>query len=137
MLSIGLDINVEETAYEVPTQWRMLGAEGKAEHVMALCANNGLLPDTLLEVGAGDGSILRCLGEKSFCKAMHAVEISQSGVQVILDQHIPGLVSCQTFNGYNLPFKDNTFDLVILSHVLEHVEFERALLRERRPPTLE
>jgi ubiquinone/menaquinone biosynthesis C-methylase UbiE len=132
MPSISLNINVEETTYEAPTQWRMLGAEGKAGHIMALCANNELVPETVLEVGAGDGAILACLGEKFFCKAMHAVEISQSGVQVILGQHVPGLISCQTFNGYNLPFKDDSFDLVILSHVLEHVEFERALLREVR-----
>lgn len=132
MPKINLDINVEETTYEAPTQWRMLGAKDKADHVMILCANNGLVPKTILEVGAGDGAILRCLGEESFCKAMHAVEISHSGVQVILDQQVPGLISCQTFNGYNLPFQDDSFDLVILSHVLEHVEFERALLREIR-----
>jgi ubiquinone/menaquinone biosynthesis C-methylase UbiE len=132
MPSICFDLNIKETIYEAPTQWRMLGAEGKAEHVMVLCTNNGLVPATLLEVGAGDGAILRCLANKSFCKSMHAVEVSRSGVQVILGQHIPGLISCQAFNGYNLPFKDDSFDLVILSHVLEHVEYERALLREAR-----
>jgi hypothetical protein len=61
---------------------------------------------------------------------MHALEISQSGVHVILDQKIPGLISCQSFNGYSIPFADNSFELAILSHVIEHVEFERALLRE-------
>jgi ubiquinone/menaquinone biosynthesis C-methylase UbiE len=132
MPRICLDITLGETTYEEPTHWRMLGAEGKAEHVMVLCERNELVPETLLEVGAGDGAILRCLGNKSFCKAMHAVEISQSGVKVILGQHIPGLISCQTFNGYNLPFKDGSFDLAILSHVLEHVEYQRPLLREIR-----
>jgi len=128
--SISLPIHVEETTYETPTQWRLVGAEGKADHVVELCERNRCIPETLLEVGAGDGAILAWLGKKSFCKAMHAVEISQSGVRVILDQRIPGLVSCQTFDGYSLPFKDDCFDLAILSHVLEHVEYERALLRE-------
>jgi ubiquinone/menaquinone biosynthesis C-methylase UbiE len=132
MPSITVNINVQETTYEAPTQWRLLGAEGKADHIIALCEKNKIVPKTVLEVGAGDGAILRCLSEKGFCKAMHAVEISQSGVQVILGQHISGLISCQTFNGYNLPFKDDSVELVILSHVLEHVEFERALLREAR-----
>jgi ubiquinone/menaquinone biosynthesis C-methylase UbiE len=132
MPKICLDINVEETSYESPTEWRMLGAQGKAEHIMTLCTRNGLAPATLLEVGAGDGAILRCLAENSFCKAMHAVEISKSGVEVILGQSIPGLISCQSFNGYELPFEDQSFDLVVLSHVLEHVEHERALLREIR-----
>ena len=40
------------------------------------------------------------------------------------------MVSVQLFDGYQLPFEDNSFDLVILSHVLEHVEHERLLLRE-------
>lgn len=128
--NISLPVHVEETTYEVPTPWRMVGAEGKADHVIDLCTRNGLSPGSLLEVGAGDGAILMWLGKKSFCKAMHAVEISQSGVRVILDQRISGLVSCQPFDGYNLPFKDDCFDLAILSHVLEHVEYERALLRE-------
>jgi hypothetical protein len=74
MASINLEINVEETAYEAPSEWRMLGAQGKAAHVMTLCANSGFFPKTLLEVGAGDGSILGCcLGDRSFCKAMHGV----------------------------------------------------------------
>lgn len=132
MPTISLGINVEQTAYEAPTQWRLLGAEGKAEHVVTLCKNNSVVPSSVLEVGAGDGAILRCLGEQSFCKALHAVEISQSGVDVILNQRIPGLISCQTFDGYSLPFEDDSFDLVILSHVLEHIEYERALLREIR-----
>ena len=127
---IRLPVHVEQTTYEVPTEWRLVGAEGKADHIVDLCMRNGIVPSSLLEVGAGDGAILAWLGKKSFCKVMHAVEISQSGVQVILNQRIPGLVSCQTFDGYSLPFKDDSLDLVILSHVLEHVEYERALLRE-------
>jgi len=130
--TIDVRIHVEETEYQAPTLWRMLGAKGKASHIRTLCERNQVQPQRLLEVGAGDGAILRCLGETGFCSQMHAVEISASGVAVILAQSIPGLVSCQTFNGYQLPFEDGYFDLVILSHVLEHVEFERVLLREIR-----
>jgi ubiquinone/menaquinone biosynthesis C-methylase UbiE len=130
MSTITLHVVVEETAYETPTEWRMLGAQGKADHVIELCRRHEVSPERLLEVGAGDGAILRCLADKKFCGQMHALEISQSGVDVILKQNIPGLISCQTFDGYNLPFEDKYFDLVILSHVLEHVEYERAVLRE-------
>lgn len=130
MATISLQINVEETEYEAPSEWRMLGAKGKAEHIIKLCQRNNISPERILEVGAGDGSILRCLAEIGFCREMHALEISRSGVDVILKQNIPYLKSCQTFDGYILPFQDKFFDLVILSHVLEHVEYERALLRE-------
>lgn len=132
MPTIALQINVEETNYEAPTEWRMLGAKGKADHVIKLCARHGIRPNRVLEVGAGDGSILKCLSESGFCGQLYGLEISQSGVDVIRKQKITGLVSCQTFDGYSLPFDDGFFDLVVLSHVLEHVEYERALLREIR-----
>lgn len=132
MQTIALQINVEETNYEAPTEWRMLGAKGKADHVIKLCERYDIKPTSVLEVGAGDGSILRCLAESGFCERLYGLEISQSGVDVIRKQEIPRLISCQTFDGYSLPFEDGFFDLVVLSHVLEHVEYERALLRELR-----
>jgi ubiquinone/menaquinone biosynthesis C-methylase UbiE len=45
-------------------------------------------------------------------------------------KNIPGLQSAQLFNGYQIPFADKSIDLVVLTHVLEHVEHERLLLRE-------
>lgn len=130
MGALVLDINVEETNYVAPSDWRMLGARGKADHVMALCGRHGIKPKSVLEVGAGDGSILRCLSEGNFCEQLYGLEISQSGVDVIHQQKIPGLVSCRIFDGYRIPFEDGFFDVLVLSHVLEHVEYERALLRE-------
>ena len=109
MSTISLQINVEETNYEAPTEWRMLGAKGKSDHVIKLCARHNIKPERILEVGAGDGAILRCLADSGFCRQMHALEISQSGVDVILKQNIPGLMSCQTFDGYTLPFEDKFF----------------------------
>jgi len=132
MPQITLSLHLEEGHYSAPTEWRLLGARDKADHVIDLCQRNGLKPTSLLEVGAGDGAILRCLSEKRFCASMSALEVSPSGASVIKSQQIPGLVSCEVFNGYELPFEDDRFDLVVLSHVLEHVEFERALLREIR-----
>src|ERR1700693_5996995 len=38
--------------------WRALGARGKADHVIALCAGGGLTPSSTLEVGCGDGALL-------------------------------------------------------------------------------
>ncbi|GAA4333949.1 hypothetical protein GCM10023149_41010 [Mucilaginibacter gynuensis] len=109
-------------------QWRMLGAKYKAEHIVDV--SKGQTFEKVLEVGAGDGSILKFLSDKNFAPEYHAVEISSSGVQHIKSRNIKGLVSAQVFDGYHLPFEDNTFDLIILSHVLEHVEHERLLLRE-------
>lgn len=108
--------------------WRMLGAKYKVEHILKVC--KGYTFNNVLEVGAGDGSILKLLAQKNFAPQYHAVELSASGVERIKEKNINNLVSVQEFDGYHLPFEDDSFDLIILSHVLEHVEHERLLLRE-------
>ena len=110
--------------------WRMLSARYKAQHIINVC--KGQTFNKVLEVGAGDGSILKLLADQNFAPEYQAVEISASGVEHIKTRKITNLKSVQIFDGYHLPFDDDSFDLIILSHVLEHVEHERLLLRELR-----
>jgi len=108
--------------------WREIGAQQKALNIIEL--TDGLPFKKVLEVGAGDGSILQVLSKHNFAEALYAVEISSSALQQIHQRNLPQLRQATLFDGYTLPFEDQEFDLVILSHVLEHVEFERKLLRE-------
>lgn len=110
--------------------WRMLGARGKTENILELCQRNNLTPAKVLEVGCGDGSILHCLSNVEFIKELYGLEISKAGVETTLKRNIEKVKSCIEFDGHHIPYEDRSFDLVILSHVLEHVEFERAVLRE-------
>jgi len=111
-----------------PSEWRRLGALAKAENVLALCA--GIPHASLLEIGAGEGALLARLAELGFAKALHAAEISESGVREIRARGIPGLADCRRFDGETLPWETASFDLAVLSHVLEHAEHPRRLLAE-------
>jgi SAM-dependent methyltransferase len=110
------------------TLWRMIGARKKVQNIFDI--TEGFKFEKILEIGAGDGSILQLLDENNFGIELHALEISESGLQKIQSKQIKRLKTANIFNGYNLPFEDRSFDLIILSHVLEHVEHERILLRE-------
>jgi ubiquinone/menaquinone biosynthesis C-methylase UbiE len=109
-------------------EWREIGAQQKARNILELTKSYTF--HKVLEVGAGDGSILQVLSQHNFAKELYAVEISSSALQHIRQRNLPHLKQALLFDGYTLPFEDQAFDLVILSHVLEHVEFERKLLRE-------
>ena len=108
--------------------WRMLGAKYKAQNIVEVCKS--IVPKKILEVGAGDGSILHYLNEWNFGEELYALEIAQSGVDKIKARKLTKLKEAQTFDGYQIPYPDDSFDLIILAHVLEHVEHERVLIRE-------
>jgi len=112
--------------------WRALGAKYKAKNIIEVCKRAGFTPKRILEVGAGEGAVLSELSGQGFGEELHALEISKSGIEVIEGRALPNLKSVTWFDGYSIPFADDSFDAVILCHVLEHVEFERLLLRELR-----
>ena len=84
----------------------------------------------ILDIGAGEGAVLDKLNKKGLGKTLGAVEISSSGVEAIKSRKIPNLVSLDIFDGYHIPHPDNSFDLGLAVHVVEHVEHERMFLRE-------
>lgn len=110
------------------SEWRRIGAMSKAKNIMDLC--DALPKSNVLEVGAGEGSILQRLDELDFGASLYALEISTSGVEAISNKGIRSLAECKLFDGYHIPYEDKRFDIVIMSHVVEHVEHPRLLLYE-------
>lgn len=111
-----------------PSEWRRLGAVDKSDNVVSLC--KAMPHESILEIGAGDGSVLSRLSDLGFGAKLCAVEISPSGVEVIEKRRIPRLAECRLFDGSHVPYDSDSFDLAVLSHVVEHVEHPRQLLYE-------
>ncbi|MBN1252090.1 MAG: class I SAM-dependent methyltransferase [Bacteroidales bacterium] len=126
-----LDDNLQKTYdqyYENDiSEWRTLGAIDKVKNIIELA---GYENNKIIEIGAGDGSILSMLSEKKFAKEYYAVEISESAIELLKKKKIESVIEITKFDGYKIPYPDKFFDLAILSHVLEHVEYPRLLLRE-------
>ena len=95
-------------------EWRMLGAKSKAKNLIEVC--QGIQPKKILEVGAGDGSILHYLNEWNFGTELYALEIADSGVELIKKRNLSKLKEVMRFDGYSIPYPDDSFDLVILAH---------------------
>jgi ubiquinone/menaquinone biosynthesis C-methylase UbiE len=117
-----------DSYYEGESEWRSLGAIDKVRNIQSLC--DQIPHATVLDVGSGEGSILKRLSDLNFGLELYSVEISESAITTILQRNIPRLRECQLFDGYHIPYDDRRFDLALISHVLEHVEYPRQLLRE-------
>lgn len=111
-------------------EWRELGARYKAANILEVC--RGRRFTRVLEWGAGEGAVLKFLAAAGTFLKLHALEISESGIQQIRKRNLPGIESVEKFDGYRTPYGDNEFDMAYCTHVVEHVEHPRLLLREIR-----
>ena len=109
-------------------EWYEVSAIDKSRNIMTMTAR--VPHKSVLDVGAGNGSVLHRLDDADFGDRLCAAEISASGLKEIRSKSWKHLEDVQAFDGYALPFATQSFDLVVLSHVIEHVEHPRLLLRE-------
>jgi SAM-dependent methyltransferase len=109
---------------------RGMSALDAAAHISAMVGSGSFT--RVIDVGAGEGSLLQVLDDGHFASELYALEISSTGVRAIEARHLRSLVEIRQFDGYQIPYPDRFFDLAILCHVLEHVEHERILLQELR-----
>jgi ubiquinone/menaquinone biosynthesis C-methylase UbiE len=107
---------------------RELTALETVNHIQAVCDISKL--EKIIDVGAGEGSLLECLSKLDYNYELYGVEISTSGVETIESKKISKLIEVSQFDGYKIPYPDKYFDLAVCIHVLEHVEHERLFLNE-------
>jgi ubiquinone/menaquinone biosynthesis C-methylase UbiE len=117
-----------DSYYQGESEWRALGAMAKADNIVQLC--DKAPHDDILEIGSGEGAILKRLSDLNFGENLYSIEISQSAVATIRRRNIPRVRECRIFDGYHIPYSDRAFELAVLSHVLEHAEHPRMLLYE-------
>jgi tocopherol O-methyltransferase len=85
-----------------------------------------------LDVGCGAGYAMQQAREKLNCICTGIdPDPGAHGVGRFLKELVPGETIIQG-HAENLPFKDEQFDVVFSSHVLEHVENERVTLEEMK-----
>lgn len=106
---------------------REIAARDSVDHIQSL--KNGSLGN-MIDVGAGNGSVVTEILKRDLAESVTAAEISASGIEKINAISSKKMKSVVQFDGYSLPFSDSEFDTAICIHVLEHVEHERMLIRE-------
>jgi SAM-dependent methyltransferase len=113
--------------------WRELSARDKAANVIALweaACEKTVKIKKIADIGCGDGAVIQELCRREFGESYVGFEVSRSGLASAKQRHYAKPCRFVLFDGVHLPSKKAEFDLALLSHVLEHVEEPRHLLRE-------
>lgn len=80
----------------------------------------------ILDIGCGTGGLLRELTECGECQGL---DLSEEALEYC---RAKGLKNVGKGSAENIPFPDNSFDVVLVLDVLEHIEDDAAALKEIR-----
>lgn len=111
------------------SEWRELTASIKARNIATMV--DGLTVNSVIDIGCGTGSVLSQLAKIHIGKHYHVVDIANQAISIVKERgDIPNLLEASVFDGLNLPYGNQQFDLAILSHVVEHLKDPVSLLVE-------
>lgn len=106
---------------ELQAQWLRYGAIEKVNSVEIFLNRHAIKPITLLELGCGTGAVVGECQRRGLGAEFTAVDSSKEAIGY-LKSHSQG-IHCIEADITDPTFKlDTYFDVVVLSHVLEHIE---------------
>jgi SAM-dependent methyltransferase len=105
---------------EVEAQWLTYGASQKTDSIEMLLHRNRIQPRTLLELGCGTGAVILECQRRGLAERLSAIDYSPEAISY-LKAHSTG-IDCRVADITDAAVAGQHFDVVILSHVLEHLE---------------
>lgn len=111
--------------YDGTSEWRDLCARDKAANVMAMWRRlSDAPPSTVLEVGCGEGAVLDVLTQAGW--NVRGIEMSNSGAAAARSRGL----DVEAYDGDQIPGDADSVELVVMTHVMEHLANPRTVLHE-------
>lgn len=119
------------SSHNAKTQaWKALCAQRNIQLIAEMLDRQGWQPRRIVDVGCGDGSLLARLTDLESTQDLVGYEIAPAAVAFASARAIPRVSRIEVFDGAHVPELDDSFDLGVLSWVIEHALDPVALVRE-------
>ena len=124
-----------ESLYKISLEkeaiWLKLSAAEKVNSIEYLLKKNSIVADTILELGCGTGAVIEECQRRNLFKKYVAVDYSREALDYLKENtnDIETITADITSDNFSL---ETAFDIVILSHVLEHLEDTGSFLKSIR-----
>jgi SAM-dependent methyltransferase len=116
------------SADETFINWRSVRAKERVHNIINM--TEGIEFKNVMDIGCGTGAVIKWLSDSDFASSYYAVDLSEKAVKLVRSIGIKNLRGVVVSDAEKLPYKDASFDLAILSHILEHTLKPAAMLRE-------
>jgi len=87
-------------------------------------------PKIILDAGCGRGFYLYGISLYKFVKEIHGIDISEKYLKIARSINKDKKVKIKKSSIYKIPYKNNFFDLIVCSEVLEHLEYDKKAIKE-------
>jgi SAM-dependent methyltransferase len=116
---------------DAEARWLRYGAVDKVDSIAMLLTRAGVVPGRVLELGCGTGAVISECQRRELGQRFTAIDFSADAI-AHLKAHGSGIECIRAdINDPSVRIEGH-FDVVILSHVLEHLEDPLTLLRSLR-----
>lgn len=120
------------TDVERQAAWLEHGAAAKADSVEILASR---MPTSVLEVGCGTGGVITELRRRNFGEDFYGVDFSEEAIRHLAETDPTVHTTRADITVNPDPFGDGPYDLIVATHVVEHLEEpERFLVAMRSLP---
>jgi len=110
-------------------EWLRRCAREKVTSIVQLLSINKIRPKTIIELGCGMGEVIGECKARNLAEEYYGVDYSEEAI-LYMNKQFPDIKTLVAdFSERSTPFTDKHFDVVIVSHVLEHLQDPEIMFR--------
>jgi 2-polyprenyl-3-methyl-5-hydroxy-6-metoxy-1,4-benzoquinol methylase len=110
-----------ETQFKTELLWLEQSAKARSDAIQYLLSKNLLIPESVLDLGCGTGSLLRELQKRKVGVSYTAIDYSEDALEY-LRNNSEGIETIKADLNVDKIHSDKSYDLTLLIHVLQHLK---------------